>query len=326
MRHFIPLVFILLLGLGCKKKTDKTNPTIEFAIVIHGGAGYITPENIDSTRAKAYRDTLSLALETAYQILDKGGRSVDAIEACIAILEDCYLFNAGRGSVYNSVGQQEMDASIMNGEDLNSGAVTGVRTIKHPIRAARLVMDSSKHVMFAGAGAQIFALEQGLQIVDSTYFYEPKGYDRIQKLIKETKHGTVGAVAIDKDGNIAAATSTGGMFNKKWNRIGDSPIIGAGTYANNESCGISCTGTGEFFIRTVAAHAVADRVKLLGESLEEAMIHVLDAEIKPLGGEGGMIGIDKDGNIAYHFNTPGMFRAYRKAGEPNHIELFGLDK
>lgn len=329
MRTLIPVLAFVLVAFGCKqqpKVETESHTKAEFAIVIHGGAGYITPDNIDSTRAQAYRDTLNLALEAAYTILDEGGSAVDAIQACISILEDCYLFNAGRGSVYNSVAQQEMDASIMEGNSLNSGAVAGVRTIKNPILAARLVMDSSKHVMFAGRGAEKFAQEQGLQIVDSSYFYEPRGYDRIQKKIKESKHGTVGAVAIDRNGNIAAATSTGGMFNKKWNRIGDSPIIGAGTYANNNSCGISCTGTGEFFIRTVAAHAVASRVEHKSETLQEAMRFVLDEQIKNLGGEGGMIGIDKHGHIAYYFNTPGMFRAYRTAGSEEKIELFGVDK
>ena len=307
--------------------TKDTGNSLErpFAIVIHGGAGYITPDRIDSTLAKAYRDTLNMAINAGYAILENGGSSVDAVQAAIQILEDCTLFNAGRGAVYNSQAQQEMDASIMDGKTLNSGAVAGVRLIKNPINAARIVMDSSSHVMLSGKGAEILASSYGVVMVDSAYFYDESGYSSIQERIKKDKHGTVGAVAIDMEGNIAAATSTGGMFNKKWNRIGDSPIIGAGTYANNKSCGISCTGTGEYFIRTVAAHEVSNLAQYQDMPLEQAMETVLNDQIKPLGGEGGMIGIDSYGQIAWSFNTPGMFRGYRSSNGNGEVELFGIE-
>lgn len=317
------LFFLAGILLSCSHEANDKGER-GFAIIIHGGAGYITPERIDSATAKAYRDTLKLALDKGYEILSNGGSSIDAVEACLNILEDCSMFNAGRGSVYNSKAQQEMDASIMDGRTLNTGAVAGVRRIKNPISAARLVMDSSKHVMLAGAGAETLAIQYGLSMEDSSYFYNPAGYDRIQEQIKKDKHGTVGAVALDKNGNIAAATSTGGMFNKKWNRIGDSPIIGAGTYANNQNVGISCTGTGEYFIRTVAAHSVAMHWTYEGEALNASMAKVLK-EIKTLGGEGGMIGLDKYGQLAYSFNTPGMFRAYKHSSEGQYIALFGQE-
>lgn len=330
MKHFYwTLSLLIALSFSCRQTAHQTENSVSqktdvpFAIVIHGGAGYITPENISPEIAAMYRDTLQLALETGYAILERGGSSLDAIEAAIRVLEDCSMFNAGKGSVYNSAAEQEMDASIMDGESLNSGAVAGVMTIKNPISAARLVMDSSSHVMLAGRGAEKLAQDFGLEIVDKAYFYEKAGFEQIMAKIKEEKHGTVGAVAIDKKGNIAAATSTGGMFNKKWNRIGDSPIIGAGTYANNASCGISCTGTGEFFIRTVAAHEVSSLMLYSGVSLNEAMHNVLFDQIGPLGGVGGMIGIDKSGNISWDFNTPGMFRGYISSSGDTAIELFG---
>ncbi len=317
-------ILLLTITFGCNQAPEEVEQAeIPFAIVIHGGAGYITPEQIDSSLEQQYRDTLNLALKSGYAVLENGGTAVDAIQAAITFLEDCSLFNAGKGSVYNSQAQQEMDASIMDGSTLNSGAVAGVRSIKNPILAARLVMDSSKHVMMAGRGAEKLADQYGLTLVDSAYFYNKAGYDQIQERIKRDKHGTVGAVAIDKNGNIAAATSTGGMFNKKWNRIGDSPIIGAGTYANNESCGISCTGTGEFYIRTVAAHEVSSLYQYQNMTLAEAIKEVTFNQIEPLGGEGGMIGIDKLGNIAWDFNTPGMFRGFISSNGSSDIQLFG---
>ncbi len=320
---FLLIVLSTCLLCACNPQSNEVDEA-GFAIIIHGGAGYITADRIDSTSAQAYRDTLKLAMDTGYEILSRGGSAVDAVEACLNILEDCSMFNAGRGSVYNSKAQQEMDASIMDGHSLNSGAVAGVRRIKNPISAARLVMDSSKHVMLAGAGAEILAQHYGLSMEDSAYFYDPKGYKRIQEQIKRDKHGTVGAVALDRNGHIAAATSTGGMFNKKWNRIGDSPIIGAGTYANDNNVGISCTGTGEYFIRTVAAHSVAAYWTYEGQQLDSAMATVL-RDIKNLGGEGGMIGLDKYGNLAWSFNTPGMFRAYRHSVKGENLQLFRME-
>ena len=321
---FTYLLLIACFICSCKPKTGQSTPELspDFAIVVHGGAGYITPERIDSIAEKAYRDTLNLALQSAFDILENGGSAIDAVEQALSILEDCTLFNAGRGSVYNSMAQQEMDASIMDGKTLNTGAVAGVRYIKNPIKAARLVMDSSSHVMLAGRGAEKMAKHYGIQMEDSSYFYDADGYTAIQKKLKKDKHGTVGAVALDKAGNLAAGTSTGGMFNKKWNRIGDSPIIGAGTYADNRGCAISCTGTGEYYIRTVAAHEVSSLMRYKHKSLDSAIHHVVFQQIQPLGGEGGMIGIDRTGHIAWDFNTPGMFRAY-KTQEKSQVLLFG---
>ncbi|MFY0644648.1 MAG: isoaspartyl peptidase/L-asparaginase [Bacteroidia bacterium] len=321
--RFPYFILILLCIWSCNQDSEKeVQAKPDFAIVIHGGAGYITAERIDSVSAEAYRDTLNLALQAGYDILANGGSALDAVELTLSILEDCTLFNAGRGSVYNHKAQQEMDASIMDGNTLNTGAVAGVRYIKNPIKAARLVMDSSKHVMLAGRGAEQLAVQYGMQMEDSSYFYDADGYSAIQKKLKQDKHGTVGAVALDKNGNLAAATSTGGMFNKKWNRIGDSPIIGAGTYANNNSCAISCTGTGEYYIRTVAAHEVSSLMLYKNISLDFAIHQVIFNQIEPLGGEGGMIGIDRNGAIAWDFNTPGMFRAY-KTPEETQVFLFG---
>jgi beta-aspartyl-peptidase (threonine type) len=326
MKNIILYISIAAGLFSCTQANTESKPAeIPFAIVIHGGAGYMTPERIDSNLEQQYRDTLNLAIAKGYEILKQGGSSVDAIQAAICILEDCILFNAGRGAVYNSVAQQEMDASIMDGNTLNSGAVAGVRSIMNPIKAARLVMDSSRHVMMAGRGAEKLSQQYGLVLKDSSYFYDKAGYDQIQEVIKRSKHGTVGAVAIDKKGNIAAATSTGGMFNKKWNRIGDSPIIGAGTYANNKTCGISSTGTGEYYIRTVAAHEVSSLVQYKNLNLEEAINEVIFNQIEPLGGEGGMIGIDAQGNIAWDFNTLGMFRGYMSSNGNSEVHLFGKE-
>ena len=316
---------LLLLLFACRQElqeqTIAQDPPI--AIVIHGGAGYITPDRIDSTKAAAYHDTLQLAIQTAYALLEEGGTAVDAVEAAIKILEDCSLFNAGKGAVYNHQAQQEMDASIMDGTTLNCGAVTGVRYIRNPIKAARLVMDSSEHVMLAGRGAELLASQYGLELEDSAYFYDSAGYDRIQRIINAEKYGTVGAVALDRKGNIAAGTSTGGMMNKRWNRIGDSPIIGAGTYANNKSCGVSCTGHGEYFIRTVAAANVHFNY-LQNQDLDTSLFTALK-EIEELGAKGGMIALDHLGQVAWRFNTPGMFRAYKHEKQGERIMLFGED-
>lgn len=325
--------------------TESGHESVEgpsFAIVIHGGAGNITRTYIDSAKAATYNQELSAALNAGYAILESGGCALDAIQAAITVMENSPNFNAGKGAVYNSRMEQEMDASIMDGSTLNSGAVAGVNFIKNPILAARMVMDSSKHVMLSGRGAVTLAKRFDLEIVDSGYFYTEKRYNQIMKIKEEermngqkhayspvysseidyTKYGTVGAVAIDQDGNIAAGTSTGGMTNKRYGRIGDSPIIGAGTYANNTTCGVSCTGTGEYFIRTLAAHEVSSIIKYKEQSLAEAMEQVIHNDIDSLGGDGGMIGLDKHGNIAWDFNTTGMFRGYKKSDGTEKVELF----
>ena len=324
-----------------KNNLQQTKKSNTFAIVIHGGAGGIKKEYFTNEQQEAYTNKLTEALDAGYAILEKGGIPLDAIQASINVMENSPLFNAGKGAVYNSEGNQEMDASIMDGKTLNSGAVAGVNHIKNPILAARIVMDSSKHVMLSGKGAELMVEKYGIEMVDSSYFFTQKRLNQLRKiqgkektqldhtafllkheLIDDHKYGTVGAVAIDKYGNIAAGTSTGGMTNKKYGRIGDSPIIGAGTYANNLTCGISSTGTGEYFIRTVAAHEVSNLIQYKGVTPKEALHEVLFNQIGKLGGEGGMILIDKNGDVYWDFNSSGMFRAYKKSNGERKIEMF----
>ncbi len=308
------------------------------ALVIHGGAGTILKENMTPEKEKAYREKLTEALEAGYKILDEGGESIDAVIAAIQIMEESPLFNAGRGAVFTNEGKNELDASIMEGKNLNAGAVAGVTTVKSPIMAARKVMENSPHVMLTGKGAETFAESQGLEMVKNEYFRtdeRAKQLDNILKKEKEKqknkkstdtdsgalpynplehdyKYGTVGAVALDKQGNIVAGTSTGGMTNKRFGRVGDAPIIGAGTYANNATCGVSCTGHGEFFIRSVVAYDVSALMEYKGLDLEAATQEVVNKKLKAMGGEGGLIALDKQGNVAMPFNTPGMYRGYIK--------------
>ncbi len=303
----------------------------EYALVIHGGAGNIYKENISDSLENQYRIKLKEALMTGYAILAKGGESLEAVRAAIHVMEDSPLFNAGKGAVFTSEGQNEMDAAIMDGATLNAGAVAGVMHIKNPIDAAFSVMKDSPHVMLAGEGAEIFAKSQGIQMVDAEYFYTEKRYRQLQS-IKERektegslvpsgtdyKFGTVGAVALDKAGNIAAGTSTGGMTNKRYGRIGDTPIIGAGTYANNQTCGISATGHGEFFIRAAVAHDISALMEYKGFSIQQAADKVIHEKLKTLGGEGGVVGLDAKGNIMMSFNSNGMFRGFiKKDGTPD---------
>jgi len=343
-KYSLLLSTILLLLCSCnspQKSPSATRESNSFAIVIHGGAGGIQRENFTDEQQKVYANKLQEALEEGYAVLDKGGISLNAVQAAIKIMEDSPLFNAGKGAVYNSDGNQEMDAAIMNGKTLNSGAVTGVNHIKNPILAARVVMDSSKHVMLSGMGAEIIVKKYGIEMVDSTYFFTEKRLKQLRtiqekesnqldnnafmiknQLIDDHKYGTVGAVAIDKKGDIAAGTSSGGMTNKKYGRIGDVPIIGAGTYANNLTCGISATGMGEFFIRTVAAHEVSNLIQYKGNNPAEALHEVLFNQIGPLGGEGGMILLDKKGDVYWDFNSTGMFRGYKKSDGSIAVEMF----
>ena len=337
------LCFIYIACTSTTKKSEKPQPNIKnnIAIVIHGGAGGITREFINEEQEEAYTKKLEEALQAGYTVLQNGGIALDAIQAAINVMEDSPLFNAGKGAVYNSEGNQEMDASIMDGNTLNSGAVAGVNHIKNPILAARIVMDSSSHVMLSGKGAEIMVKKYGIEMVDSSYFFTQKrlkqlrkiqgkeqtqldhtAYLRKNELIDDHKYGTVGAVALDKNGNIAAGTSTGGMTNKKYGRIGDSPIIGAGTYADNNIGGISATGTGEYFIRTVAAHEVLKLIQYKGLNPKDALHEVLFNQIGKLGGEGGMILLDKNGDVYWDFNSTGMFRGYKKANGATKIEIF----
>jgi beta-aspartyl-peptidase (threonine type) len=354
MKQFLILsVLILFIFISCKKEqsetqtAENTNTKTEvikdkgLAIVIHGGAGTIKKENMTAEQEVAYRDKLQEALDAGYEILDNGGSSLDAVQKAINVMEDSPLFNAGKGAVFNSLGKNELDASIMDGKTLNTGAIAGVKRIKNPINAARIVMDSTHHVMMAGKGAEDFAELNGIEFVDDKYFHTEKRYNQLLKaqerekvvldhaamltdnkeLIDDHKYGTVGAVALDKEGNIAAATSTGGMTNKKYGRVGDVPIIGAGTYANNNTCGISATGTGEYFIRTVATHETSSLMKYKNLSLKESLDNVIK-QVGDLGGSGGMVALDKDGNVAWSFNSAGMYRGYKKSNGDNVVKFY----
>jgi len=299
---------------------------VDFAIVVHGGAGTILKKNMSDEMELAYKLKLEEAINAGYNILEKNGSSKDAVEETIKILENSELFNAGKGSVLSNKGVVEMDASIMNGQNLNAGAISGIKTIKNPISAARLVMEKSEHVFLSGEGAEEFAKLQGLDIIDNEYFITET---RLKSLlnakkrdsIKDNKFGTVGCVAIDKFGNITSGTSTGGMTNKKWNRIGDVPIIGAGTYANNNTCGISSTGWGEYFIRNVVAYDISSQIEYKKISIDLAAKKTLK-KVKDLGGNGGVIGIDKNGNILMDFNTEGMYRGYKKSDGQSEISIY----
>ena len=271
-----------------------------------------------------YEQGLQSALEAGYGILTNGGSSLDAVEAAVIVLENFPLFNAGRGSVYNNLGKHEMDAAIMNGKTLEAGAVSGISNVKNPVQLARKVMEQSEHVLLTGPGAEQFAKMQNVEFASDEYFYNAARYDQWQQAMKanvvqldhtEKKFGTVGAVALDQHGNLAAATSTGGMTNKKFGRMGDSPIIGAGTYANNATCAISCTGHGELFIRAVVAHDISCLMEYKGLSLQDACNVVVHDKLIKISGEGGLIAVDSLGNTAMPFNSDGMYRGYRNAKE-----------
>jgi len=323
---FILSAIFSLLLLACQNQpqdaettTQNQNTKIEnpIAIVIHGGAGYMAQSNMDEERQNVYKAKLDEAISKGHDILKNGGTAIEAVQRTINILEDSPLFNSGKGAVFNHEGYNELDASIMDGKTLNAGAVAGVTNVKNPINLAYEVMANSKHVMLSGAGAQVFAKERGITLVDSAYFAVPNRLEALKRAQNKTallnwedeKFGTVGCVALDKNGNIAAGTSTGGMTNKRWNRIGDSPIIGAGTYANNASCGVSSTGHGEYFIRLAVAHDISAQMLYNNVSLQEAAEDVVMNKLKKLGGDGGIIALDKEANISMVFNTSGMFRA-----------------
>ena len=310
----------------------------KYVLVIHGGAGTITKESMTPEKEKAYTEKLSEALKAGFSEIQKGNSSVEAVAASIVILENSPLFNAGKGAVFTADGKNEMDAAIMSGKDKSAGAIAGVHTIKNPIKAAIAVMQNSPHVMLSGKGAEDFAYSQKLDIVLPSYFWTKERWDGLQKIKKkeaektlgkneenailesyeiDQKFGTVGAVAFDKNGNLAAGTSTGGMTNKKWNRIGDAPIIGAGTYAD-QNVGISCTGWGEFFIRTTAARTIAAKIEYQNKDVKTAAQETI-YEIEKLGGDGGLIALDKNGNIAMPFNTSGMYRG--SITEKGEIEI-----
>jgi beta-aspartyl-peptidase (threonine type) len=312
----------------------------KFTLVIHGGAGTILKEDMTPELEDAYLEGLDESVQAGYGVLEEGGTAVNAVKAAIVVLEDNILFNAGRGSVFTKKGVQEMDAAIMDGSNLKAGAVAGVRNVRNPIVLASEVMQHSNHVFLSGKGANDFAIKQGIKLEPDEYFFSQFRYDqwkairdsdnysldhthqRLEELMRDKKFGTVGAVACDYLGNIAAATSTGGMTNKKYGRIGDSPIIGVGTYANNATCAVSCTGHGEMFIRAVAAHDVSCLMEYKQLSLHEAMNVVVNDKLLKLDGEGGMIGVDAQGNPAMVFNSAGMYRGLRSSDGSNKVAIY----
>jgi len=305
-------------------------------LAIHGGSGTILKKRMTPELEKAYMDGLNDALNSGYNILEKGGDAVEAVKKAVIVLENNILFNAGKGSVFTKTGTHEMDASIMDGKDLSAGAVAAINNIRNPVELAFTIMRKSEHVFLSGEGAMEFAKQQGLAFEPDEYFFSQFRYDQWQSikdsddtaldhnitLNKEKKFGTVGAVACDANGNLAAATSTGGMTNKQYGRIGDSPIIGIGTYANNKTCAISCTGHGEPFIRAVAAFDVSCLVEYKGLSLQEAMNIVVHHKLVKMDGEGGMIGVDALGNVALIFNSKGMYRGYRSSDGKSEVAIY----
>ena len=312
----------------------------QFSLAIHGGAGTILKQDMTTELEQAYIKGLEESLAAGFAVLEEGGSAVNAVKAAIVVLEDNLLFNAGRGSVFTKKGVQEMDAAIMDGKDLSAGSVAGIRNIRNPIELATEVMLNSNHVFLSGKGANDFAIKQGIKLEPDEYFFSQFRYDQwkeirdsdnysldhthqgLEELMKDKKFGTVGAVACDKNGNIAAATSTGGMTNKKYGRIGDSPLIGAGTYANNKTCAISCTGHGEPFIRAVAAYDVSCLMEYKGMSLQEAMNEVVNIKLVKMDGEGGMIGADANGNTAMVLNSAGMYRGMQNSNGKKYIGIY----
>lgn len=299
-------------------------PAAAQTLVVHGGAGTITRGSMTPEREKEYRSALESALRAGHAVLARGGSSIDAVEAAIRILEDHPLFNAGKGAVFTHDGRNELDASIMDGKTKAAGAVASVTIVRNPISAARAVMERSPHVMMAGKGAELFATRMGLEIVDPSYFWTEHRWKALQRQLMEDekKFGTVGAVAVDRNGNLAAGTSTGGMTNKQYGRVGDSPIIGAGTYADNESCAVSATGHGEYFIRWTVASDIAALVKYRGMTVQEAGDEVINRKLKAVGGEGGVIIVDARGNVAMPFNSEGMYRGWIGPDATPHISIY----
>ena len=307
---------------------------MNFGIAIHGGAGTILRTSMTAEKEKQYTDALEQALHVGYAVLQKGGSALDAVETAVVNLEDCPLFNAGKGAVFNSNGAHEMDASIMSGNDLSAGAVSLIKNVRNPVSLARAVMEKSAHVFLCGEGAEVFARKMNLKFESDEYFRDEFRFEQWKKAQEtdasyldhnvqaEKKFGTVGAVALDAKGNLAAATSTGGMTNKKWGRVGDSPVIGAGTYANNNTCAISCTGHGELFIRAVVAYDISALMEYKNLSLREACQEVVMKKLVHLKGEGGLIAIDKSGNIELPFNSEGMYRAMKSSNGNEVVVIY----
>jgi beta-aspartyl-peptidase (threonine type) len=334
------ILFIFSAGLifwGCQTAEQ---PAREFVLVIHGGAGVITRENMPEEREKMFTDTLTYILKAGYEILQHDGSSLDAVETVIKLMEDSPILNAGRGAVFANSGKNELDASIMEGKTGNAGAVASVLHVKNPIALARIVMEKSPHLLFVRDGAEQFAREQGMELVDQSYFFTQRSWDRLQRQLEKENEkssaepvsrnetfftgagGTVGAVALDKSGNLAAGTSTGGMSNKKSGRVGDSPIIGAGTYASNKTCAVSATGHGEYFIRGVLAYDVSALMEYRNLSLEQAAHMVIHEKLEGMGARGGLIAVDTKGNFTMPFNTEGMYRGYILEDGKTVVKMF----
>ncbi|MBX0335046.1 isoaspartyl peptidase/L-asparaginase [Pontibacter sp. HSC-14F20] len=302
------------------------------AIAIHGGAGTITPASMTPELEKAYKRALSHAISESFSVLEKGGTALDAVELAVVLLEDSPLFNAGRGSVFTKEGKHEMDAAIMCGKTLEAGAVAGIRSIRNPVRLTRAILEHSDHVFLSGYGAEEFARKYNIAFESEEYFYDQHRYKQWRDVrdtdifildhTEERKFGTVGAVARDSNGDLAAATSTGGMTNKNYNRIGDSPLIGSGTYANNKTCAISCTGHGEYFIRAVVAYDISCLMEYKGYTLQEACDEVVMNKLVKFGGEGGLIAVDGKGELALPFNSEGMYRGYRSSGKVGRVAIY----
>jgi len=324
---FLFLLMSLYSCIFAKENSDQTNSdnsvsVQEWALAVHGGAGTMSKDKMTPDLDKEYRASLQDALNVGKRILSEGGSALDAVEKTINVLEDNPLFNAGKGAVFTHDGRNELDAAIMDGSNLAAGAVAGVTDIKNPISAARCVMTNSRHVLLTGSGASQFAKEQGLEIVPSEYFYTESRYNELQEILNKEKYGTVGCCALDKNGNLAAGTSTGGMANKKYNRVGDAPIIGAGTYANNNTCAVSATGHGEFFIRWTVAHDISALMEYKNLSLIEASELVVNEKLVKAGGSGGVICVDKAGNVSMPFNSKGMFRAFASADGKEGVFIY----
>ncbi len=312
---FIVVLMLVILG--------KQNPYAQtWAIALHGGAGNMMPEQFTKEQLDEYQRELSNALQVGINILKGGGKSLDAVEQVVRYLEDCPLFNAGKGSVYTHEGRIELDAAIMDGNTLGAGAVASVRDVKNPISLARKVMEASPHVLLVGSGASEFARLQGVEMADSSYFFTSKRWEEIQRVLSREKMGTVGCVALDIHGNLAAATSTGGMTNKRWGRVGDAPIIGAGTYANNATCAVSATGHGEFFIRNTVAHDISALMEYQNLSLNAAVEKVIMLKLAKAGGRGGVIAVDRKGNVSMMMNTSAMFRAHANSNGVLSFAIF----
>src|SRR5215475_1507115 len=346
MRGWIPIAVVIACVWGCA--VNSSTAPAKWALAIHGGAGVIERPSMTAENEAAYRAALSSALETGAKVLRSGGSALDAVESTIRLMEDDPLFNAGRGAVFTSAGRNELDASIMDGATLRAGAVAGSTRARHPISVARTVMEKSPHVMLSGEGADAFAQEQGLEIVDPSFFFTERRWQELEKTLKEQgelmpqrpagtpkpqsaiqtglldqiEYGTVGVVALDSSGNLAAGTSTGGTTGKRWGRVGDSPIIGAGTDASNQSCAVSGTGVGDFFIRLTVAREICALVQYKNYGIQQAADEVIQKQLTSINGSGGVIVASPQGEVAWSFNTPGMYRASASSASPARISIF----